>query len=170
MGHYIPSTREEQRDILNAIGVESVAAFFAEVPPDVTDLTALEFGLIFGALEQAFEFSGSCFAVIRLTGSDHGTEKRTGSRRKRRIAARLMTTAGRRQIIFVLVGINLHISTDLAQIIHAADIFTGSRCRMNCGNCQSCAQSGHNQNRGNFGQSKIIFLHFSPVQKINFHR
>ena len=35
MGHYIPSTREEQRDMLNAIGVESVAAFFADVPESV---------------------------------------------------------------------------------------------------------------------------------------
>ena len=35
MGHYIPSTREEQREMLNAIGVESVAAFFADVPESV---------------------------------------------------------------------------------------------------------------------------------------
>ena len=35
MGHYIPSTREEQQAMLQAIGAESTAAFFAEVPESV---------------------------------------------------------------------------------------------------------------------------------------
>ena len=35
MGHYIPSTREEQQAMLQAIGAESTAAFFADVPESV---------------------------------------------------------------------------------------------------------------------------------------
>ncbi len=35
MGQYIPSTKEEQQQMLAAIGVDSVAAFFANVPDSV---------------------------------------------------------------------------------------------------------------------------------------
>ncbi len=35
MGHYIPSTKAEQAEMLNAIGVDSVAAFFKDVPDSV---------------------------------------------------------------------------------------------------------------------------------------
>ena len=35
MGQYIPSTREEQQEMLAAIGAESVAAFFKDVPDSV---------------------------------------------------------------------------------------------------------------------------------------
>ncbi len=35
MGHYIPSTREEQQQMLDSIGVQSVATLFADVPASV---------------------------------------------------------------------------------------------------------------------------------------
>ena len=35
MGHYIPSTREEQQQMLDSIGAQSVAALFADVPASV---------------------------------------------------------------------------------------------------------------------------------------
>ena len=35
MGHYIPSTKEEQQEMLKAIGVDSVEAFFQDVPESV---------------------------------------------------------------------------------------------------------------------------------------
>ena len=35
MGHYIPSTKEEQQEMLQAIGVDSVGVFFKDVPESV---------------------------------------------------------------------------------------------------------------------------------------
>ena len=35
MGQYIPSTKEEQREMLAAIGVDSLAAFYENVPDSV---------------------------------------------------------------------------------------------------------------------------------------
>ena len=35
MGHYIPSTKAEQQELLKAIGVDSVNAFFKDVPDSV---------------------------------------------------------------------------------------------------------------------------------------
>ena len=35
MGHYIPSTKAEQQELLKAIGVDSVSAFFKDVPDSV---------------------------------------------------------------------------------------------------------------------------------------
>ena len=35
MGHYIPSTKAEQQELLKAIGVDSASAFFKDVPDSV---------------------------------------------------------------------------------------------------------------------------------------
>ena len=50
MGHYIPSTKAEQQQLLEAIGVDSVNAFFKDVPDCVLLKEPLTLSTIVGAI------------------------------------------------------------------------------------------------------------------------